>query len=115
MVGCQSKPSVVGKWDSSISGVATTFEFTQDGKIVNEANAMGIAIKATGTYQQTDTELKITINSVEAPSAPKPVQDMIKTQAKVGTEMVSKLTFTNADAFELEVSGQKQSFTRKKS
>ncbi|MFZ4508639.1 MAG: hypothetical protein ACOYON_13170 [Fimbriimonas sp.] len=112
MVGCQSGPSVVGKWNSTLQGVPAVYEFSSDGKMTQSAEAMGIKIKATGIYSFAGEDLKITPQTLEAPGLPKAILDMAKGQ--MNKEVATKVKFTNADEFVATVQGQSQTFTRVK-
>lgn len=112
LVGCQSGPSVVGKWNSNIGGLAAQFEFTSDGKMKQTANAMNLEITASGTYVVQGETLKITVQDVTIPNAPKALMDMAKSQAKLGTEQSGTIKFTDNDNFTLTVAGANQTFSR---
>jgi len=65
LVGC-AKPSPVGKWTGTVSGVAdSTIEFTADNKVKQSAKSAMGAVDAEGTYKVNGEKLDIAITSVK--------------------------------------------------
>jgi len=65
LVGC-AKPSPVGKWTGTISGMTgSTIEFTADNKVKQTATSPMGAVDAEGTYKLNGDKLDISITSVK--------------------------------------------------
>ena len=65
LVGC-AKPSPVGKWTGTVSGMTgSTIEFTADNKVKQTATSPMGAVDAEGTYKVKGEKLDISITSVK--------------------------------------------------
>jgi hypothetical protein len=65
LVGC-AKPSPVGKWTGTVSGMTgSTIEFTADNKVKQTATSPMGAVDAEGTYKVNGEKLDISITSVK--------------------------------------------------
>jgi hypothetical protein len=66
LVGC-AKPSPVGKWTGTVSGMAgSTIEFTADNKVKQSAKSPMGSVDAEGTYKVNGDKIDIAITSVKA-------------------------------------------------
>jgi hypothetical protein len=65
LVGC-AKPSPVGKWTGTVSGMAgSTIEFSADNKVKQTVTSPMGAVDAEGTYKVNGEKLDIAITSVK--------------------------------------------------
>lgn len=105
LTGCGHKDTLVGKWQGATttrqgSAMNTTFEFTPDGKenlgIQGSMGAMSIAMRGTGTYTVSGSNLTQTITSVTVGSKTMPVPPaQVKPQTGAFTVDGDHLTLTN--------------------
>jgi len=71
LAGCSHKPTIVGKWQGTVTQrggtMNTTFEFAPDGKetmgIQGSMGAMSVTMSGTGTYTVSDNTLTQTLTS----------------------------------------------------
>ena len=80
LVGC-AKPSPVGKWTGTVSGMTgSTIEFTADNKVKQTATSPMGAVDAEGTYKVDGEKLDISITSVKMGG--KDMMSMLPAQVK---------------------------------
>jgi hypothetical protein len=80
LVGC-AKPSPVGKWTGTVSGMAgSTIEFTADNKVKQSAKSPMGSVDAEGTYTVNGEKIDIAITSVKAGG--RDVMALLPAQAK---------------------------------
>lgn len=65
--GCKRSPSIVGKWNGTILGMAGTFDFAADEKATVSVTTAGGQINLLGEYKVEKDEFTLNLTDVQTP------------------------------------------------
>jgi len=121
---CNTKPSLVGKWQGKLEQQGQTVdaavEFKNGGKMVADVTVQGIAIQMLATYTTTETSYTTTIDEfkiITLPPAMEQARPMMEANMKgeTGKSTTSNYKFIDKDTVEMSsTNGQKTTWTRVK-
>lgn len=110
LVGCNNKPSLVGKWNGQIDqqgqSVTATVEFKGDGKMVSDIEVQGMKMQLLGSYTVKEDSYTATIDDIKIIEMPKELEQlrpmMEQSIAKEkGKSNTTKFTFKDKDTVEM--------------
>ncbi|HMS56028.1 MAG TPA: hypothetical protein PKA27_11570 [Fimbriimonadaceae bacterium] len=105
IVGCSSKPTLVGEWSATPEGSpqAQTFTFESGNKVKMASNMMGQNFILHGDYKEEAASLSITPQKLETPGLDASLQKQVDSAfaAQKGKPMSFSLKWISADEAEL--------------